>query len=182
MPEEDCVIEIEKNIIELLLEKDLTRICFKIFSHLDSDTFCNARLVCHGWKDFIDYQFYELPNGIKWRHDKLISNFLDKDFVPKEEKINTNDKISFTQADQNNIFVSTNKYISNYDFHSLELVWTLQLKTDNRFFLCSDRLYTFEYDVSKGNTFMKNQADKICQIFNDMVHKFSKKQYSSDIF
>ena len=120
MSDEDCTIEKEKNIIELLLEKDLTRICFKIFSHLDSDSFCNARLVCHGWKDFIDYQFYELPNGIKWRSDKLISNFLNEDFIPREEKIYTKEAIYSVQADEKNIFISTEKVlsISKYEFNS----------------------------------------------------------------
>ena len=170
MFEEDCIDENEKNIIELLLEKDLTRICFKIFSHLDSDSFCNARLVCHGWKDFIDYQFYELPNGIKWRSDKLISNFLDNDFVPKEEKININEEICYIKADEKNVFISTNnKCISNYEFLSLKLMWCLQLNTVNPIFLSSDRLYTYgEYgsDIYIIDRTFGNIVHKISNIFS----------------
>ena len=104
MSDGNSITENEKNIIELLLEKDLMTICFQIFSHLDSDSFCNARLVCSGWKYFIDYQFNELPNGIKWRRDKLISNFLDKDFMPREEKISIDNVIYTAQVDKTNIF------------------------------------------------------------------------------
>ena len=152
MPEENYSIGNEKNIIALLLEKDLTRICFKIFSHLDCDSFCNARLVCHGWKDFIDYQFYELPNGIKWRNEKLVSNFLNEDFIPREEKIHISQKIYSSQADEKNIFISTvhradlNIFgcISNYEFHSLKLVWNLKLKEfvdSQNLYLNNDRLF-----------------------------------------
>ena len=152
MPEENYNIGNEKNIIALLLEKDLTRICFKIFSHLDCDSFCNARLVCHGWKNFLDYQFYELPNGIKWRSDKLISNFLNEDFIPREEKIHISQKIHSSQADEKNIFISTvhradlNIFgcISNYEFHSLKLVWNLKLKefvNSQNLYLNNDRLF-----------------------------------------
>ena len=157
MSDEDCTIEKEKNIIELLLEKDLTRICFKIFSHLDSDSFCNSRLVCHGWKDFIDYQFYELLKGIKWRSDKLISNYLDTDFIPREEKIYIKGVIGSAQANEKNIFISTTKtvwpctpctvWISNYEFHSNEkLVWSLRLKNvlPQYLHLHNDRLYAYE--------------------------------------
>ena len=97
------------NIIEHLLEKDLTYICFKIFSYLDSTSFCNCRFVCHGWKDFIDTQFYELPKGKKWRSDKLMTNIFNKDFIPKEDKISFNEKechIANVVADQSNILIS----------------------------------------------------------------------------
>ena len=158
MSDEDCTIEKEKNIIELLLEKDLTRICFKIFSYLDSDSFCNARLVCHGWKDFIDYQFYELPNGIKWRSDKFTSNFLGKNFMPREQKISINEKICSAQVNKTNIFISTYQYkdnlatVSNYEFNSLKLVWSLKFEqgSDMLFlYLNNDRLYAHTM-YSKG--------------------------------
>ena len=54
------------NIIDLLLERDLTDICFQIFNYLDNISFTNSRTVCHTWKNFIDYYFYGTPKGKKY--------------------------------------------------------------------------------------------------------------------
>ena len=157
-----CNLNDKENIIEQLLEKDLTNICFKIFSFLDSTSFCNCRLVCHGWRDFIDHQFYELQKGKKWRMDKLMSNYLNKDFIPKEEKISFNDKeqtVADVVADQSNILISINNFhnyggcngdcicLSSYELHSLKLAWSLKLNDFNSKFL-SKYAFNHTYDIS----------------------------------
>ena len=169
-----------QNIIQQLLEKDLTEICFKIFSYLDSTSFSNCRFVCHEWRDFIDHQFYELPKGKKWRNDKLMSNIFNKDFIPKEDKISFNEKewlIANVVADQSNILISMFNVhedsdrdgdlifcLSSYELHSLKLAWSLKLKyvdkNDRRHtYLClnNDRVYAtvfqsvFIIDRVRGN-------------------------------
>ena len=184
MSDEDCTIEKEKNIIELLLEKDLTRICFKIFSHLDSDSFCNARLVCHGWKDFIDYQFYELPKGIKWRSDKLISNFLNEDFIPREEEINLKHIIYYTETDGKYIFLSTyyypknysnyskaNFYVSKYEINLWKLVWSLKLEELDGpavLHLCYGKLYAFvQFSITGGIYVIDSTSGSILHKINN---------------
>ena len=42
------------DLIQLLLNCDLTGICFDIFSHLDSKSFANCRLVNQAWKEILD--------------------------------------------------------------------------------------------------------------------------------
>ena len=186
MSARDCIIANEKNIIELMLEKDLTRICFKIFSHLDSDSFCNARLVCHGWKYFIDYQFNELPNGIKWRSDKLISNFLNEDFIPKEEEIYLKQVIHSAQTDGKNIFLSTfytkpNFIVSKYEIHSMKLefyplVWSLkleELKEPALLHLCSDKLYAYESCWLKVGSYIDAKIYVIDSALGCILHKIN---------
>ena len=71
------------DIIEKLLNHDLTTLCFYIFSSLDSKSFANCRLVCHCWKNYLDYQFYEANVGKKCLQDKLKNNFLNDCYQPK---------------------------------------------------------------------------------------------------
>ena len=75
------------DIIELLLLRDLTRICFQIFQQLDSKTIANSRLVCQVWKAFIDHQFFELPKGKQCLQEKITSNFLNKNYAPRIETV-----------------------------------------------------------------------------------------------
>ena len=74
------------DIIEKLLNHDLTSLCFYIFSHLDSKSFANCRSVCQLWKKYIDYQFYKANVGKKCLQDKLKNNFLNDCYQPKVKK------------------------------------------------------------------------------------------------
>ena len=117
----DYEIEKKKDIIKLLLEKDMTHICFNILSRLDSKSFTNCRLVCHKWKDYIDYQFYETPKGKLWIINKLTSNYFDVNFTPTEEKINFQVRIIDFVADDSSICVLTHNDDFYFDIHSYNL-------------------------------------------------------------
>ena len=101
--------EEKKDLIKLLLEKDMTQISFDILSRLDSKSFTNCRLVSHQWKEFIDYQFHETPKGKKWMLNRLTSNFLNEKFTPREDKLNFHDKVCALVADGLNIYIITRK-------------------------------------------------------------------------
>ena len=75
------------NIIELLLERDLTRLCYQIYNKLDSQSLTNCRLVCHNWKDFVEHQFYELPKGRLHVKNLLKSNFFNESFHPRTKTV-----------------------------------------------------------------------------------------------
>ena len=51
------------DLITLLLYYDLIELCFKIFNHLEAKSLTNCRLVSSHWRNFIDYQFNEMPKG-----------------------------------------------------------------------------------------------------------------------
>ena len=51
------------DLIKLLLYYDLIELCFKIFNHLEAKSLTNCRLVSSHWRNFIDYQFNEMPKG-----------------------------------------------------------------------------------------------------------------------
>ena len=72
-----------ENIFDLLLNRDLTGLCYDIFENLNSESLTNCRLVCHQWKEFIDYHFYKLPKGKKCLQNKLTSNILNKNYEAK---------------------------------------------------------------------------------------------------
>ena len=117
--------ENEENLdfIDLLLSRDLTGLCFEIFNHLDSYSFTNCRLVCHYWKNFIDYHFFELPKGRNFFHRNLTKNILNKNYEPITHKVNTEEKrekLFAIVADSESVCVTTlTGRVSNYKFHSL---------------------------------------------------------------
>ena len=104
-------------IIELLLQRDMTNLCFQIYDELDSKSLTNCRLVCHSWRNFIDHFFYELPKGKACLKRKLYRNFFDDDYVPTTKTITLDDddeddgsSIYDIQADKSGICVSTSTY------------------------------------------------------------------------
>ena len=100
-------------IIELLLERDLTNLCFQIYNELDSKSLTNCRLVSHSWKDFIDHFFHELPKGKACLKRKLNENIFDSDYMPVTKTITLDEDEDFgssiydIQADKSGICVST---------------------------------------------------------------------------
>ena len=124
----DYKIGKKKDIIKLLLGKDMTHICFNILSRLDSRSFTNCRLVSHKWKDFIDYQFYVVPKGKRWIENKLTSNYFDTNFMPTEEKIKIQDRVLAFTADDSSICVFTKGAdsfdICSYDIHTFKRNWS----------------------------------------------------------
>ena len=125
--------EEKKDLIKLLLEKDMTHICFNILSRMDSKSFTSCRLVSHKWKDFIDYQFYKTPKGKQWIRNKLTSNYFNENFTPREEKISLQNPIIDFIADEFSICVITEHFlkdghsyldIHSFDFHSLKKNWS----------------------------------------------------------
>ena len=118
------------NIINSLLNYDLTNICFTILANLDSLTLSNCRLVCHQWRDFIDYNFFNLPRGIEWTRTKIVENALNKDFIPKETIANHEEEMYGIEADQDGVCVSTySGSISYYEPRTLNHKWTTKLFT-----------------------------------------------------
>ena len=119
------------NFIQLLLNRDLTRLCFQIFNELNSHSITNCRLVCQVWKEFIDYNFYQLPRGKKYLKQKLYSNFFNDEYTPRELHIDVPEPIFDIFADEKAVFISTEAgKVSKYEFHTLKHVWTLH--TDHR--------------------------------------------------
>ena len=102
-------------IIELLLERDLTNLCFQIYNELDSKSLTNCRLVCHSWRNFIDHFFYELPKGKACLQRKLIKNVFGSEYVPTTKTMTLDNDEDFgssiydIQADKSGICVSTGK-------------------------------------------------------------------------
>ena len=106
------------NIMDLLLEHDLTDICFQIFNYLDNISFTNSRRVCHIWKNFIDYYFYGTPKGKKYLRQRVISNFFNENYQPKinkrdlisnltKRKACDKDRVTSIQCDSTSISIST---------------------------------------------------------------------------
>ena len=97
----------------------------------------NVLLVCYNWKEFIDYQFYELPKGQKWIKQKLISNFLKEDYVPREERLIFSNEIIAIEADEDNLCVLTstsnsNVFLSYFDITALDTpIWSLNINDLN---------------------------------------------------
>ena len=79
------IMEVAKtiNIFGLLLDRDLTQICYEIFCHLDSQSIVNCKLVCQSWNSFIKHHFFKLPKGKKCLLQKINSNFLNEDYKPR---------------------------------------------------------------------------------------------------
>ena len=53
----------DSNIIQKLLERNLTEICFAIFEELDPESFVNCQMVCKEWYHFIRTEFYNRVKG-----------------------------------------------------------------------------------------------------------------------
>ena len=132
-------LNVEKNeekidFLKLLLEKDMTHICFNILSKLDSKSFTNCRLVSHQWKEFIDYQFYKTLKGKQWIENRLTSNYLDENFTPREENINFKSQIFDFAASDFCICVLTEKDdyfdIHSFDFYSFKKNWSFNDAND----------------------------------------------------
>ena len=124
----------KRDFLKLLLEKDMTHICFDILSKLDSKSFTNCRLVSHQWKEFIDYQFYETRKGQQWIENRLTYNYFDENFTPGEKRINLQERVITMTADDFSICVFTegDHYVDihSYDFHSLKRNWSFNELND----------------------------------------------------
>ena len=126
--------KVKIDFFKLLLEKDMTHICFDILSKLDSKSFTNCRLVSHQWKEFIDYQFYETPKGQQWIENRLTYNYFDENFTPGEKRINFQERVITMTADDFSIcaFTEGDHYVDIhcYDFHSLKRNWSFNELND----------------------------------------------------
>ena len=116
------------DIVNSLLYQDLTRLCFDIFCHLDTSSLSNCRLVCQQWKEFIDFNFFDLPRGQRWIRSRIINNILNKDYIPKEKIINHDEEMYGIEVDLNGICVTTYKgSISYYKSRTLTHIWTTKV-------------------------------------------------------
>jgi hypothetical protein len=59
------------DIIELLLDRGLTDLCFQIFSELECNSFANSRSVCQSWRQFVDHYFFKTPKGKRWLRNNI---------------------------------------------------------------------------------------------------------------
>ena len=120
-----------KDFIQLLLNCDLTGICFDIFSHLDSKSFANCRLVNQQWKNFIDYYFFNLPKGRNWIKKTIAENVLDENYQHKTDILEHEDKLFALVADEDSVCVTTySGKVFNYELFSFKNLWTLKLCDD----------------------------------------------------
>ena len=96
------------DIIKLLLNRDLTRLCYQIFTYLDIQSLVNCRLVCYDWYNFIDYQFFELSKGKKWIkkkfRQKLTLNILNDNYIPKTIKVTEKERLFAVVADEDSVW------------------------------------------------------------------------------
>ena len=133
----------DTDIIELLLQRDLTGLCYQIFQHLDSKNIANSRLVCHLWRNFIDYQFFELPKGKSCIKQKLIENILNEDFEPKVDQVTFSKAIFDIQVDKNSVVVALKSGdISSFDFNSLKPQWSKKI-CDSHLQICMNQSRIF---------------------------------------
>lgn len=136
-------MEYETDIIELLLQRDLTELCYQIFQHLDSKNIANSRLVCHLWRNFIDFQFFELPKGKSCIKQKLIANILNEDFEPKVNQVTLSNEIFDIQVDRNSVVVALKSGdISSFDFDSLKSQWSKKI-CDSHLQICMNQSRIF---------------------------------------
>ena len=189
---EDIQEKVQINIIELLLRRDMTRLCYQIYNKLDSKSLTNSRLVCHDWKNFIDYHFYELPKGRLHLKNQINANIFDKDFSPRIQttSVSEDSEPSITiydiKADKENICVSTDAgKILNYKFGCLDLhLWSLQVCDEAlQLFMNSERIFAvnsqneghvYVIDRSRGiplHTFLHIHLDPIygVQVFENKI-------------
>ena len=163
------------DIIELLLLRDLTRICFQIFQQLDSKTFANSRLVCQVWKAFIDHQFFELPKGKQCLQEKITSNFLNKNYAPRIETVLCETSLFDVQADSLGICVTTmNGSVFNFELcGTMKLLWKIQL-CDESLQLCMSKEKVFVVTSNAiGHIFIINRTDGNLQQTNLNAHSYS---------
>ena len=150
------------NIIELLLNRDCTRLCFQIYNELDSTSLANCRLVCQDWKIFIDHHFYQLSRGRRCLQQKLTSNFLNPNYHPKVTEIAVSNRIFDIQADVDGIFVATeNGEVTKHDFHSLNQIWSLNVGFPDECLQLSidkERVYAVTSNAV-GHVFIINRAE-----------------------
>ena len=150
------------NIIELLLNRDCTRLCFQIYCELDSTSLANCRLVCQDWKIFIDHHFYQLTGGRRCLQQKLTSNFLNPNYHPRVTEIAVSNPIFDIQADVDGIFVATeNGVVTKHDFHSLNQIWSLNVGFPDECLQLSidkERVYAVTSNVV-GHVIIINRAE-----------------------
>ena len=149
------------DIIERLLLRDLTRLCFQIFQQMDSKTFANSRLVCQIWRTFIDHQFFELPKGKQCLQEKITSNYLNKNYAPRIETVVCETSLFDIQTDDKGICVSTtNGSVSNFELcGKMKLLWQIQL-CDESIQLCMNKEKVFVVTSNAiGHIFIINRTD-----------------------
>ena len=69
------------DLIKLLLYYDLIELCFKIFNQLEAKSLTNCRLVSSHWKNFIDYQFNEMPKGRFIRSTNISNDYFSVEIL-----------------------------------------------------------------------------------------------------
>ena len=121
-------MESKQDIIEHLLNHNLTEICFQIFCQLDSKTFANCRLVNSIWRNYIDNYFREISKGKKWMDQKLYSNFMNPNFQPTIMNTPIKEEISILKVDKFGIItLACSGNVFCYELYSLELTWWIWL-------------------------------------------------------
>ena len=162
-----------ENIIESLLERDLTFLCFQILNELDSKSLTNCRLTCQSWRNFIDYQFFSLPKGQKCIQSKLTANLLNNEFVPRTISKEHKEELFSVIADKSSISVTTTRgTVSQYDFESLEEKWNLNL-SNGVVQHCMNLKYIFVVDSEFGHIFIVDRKHGILLQTIEYAHNTS---------
>ena len=126
-------MEISKDfdIIESLLNLDLTFLCSEIFCELDSKSLTNCRLTCHQWKNFIDQNFLALPRGKKWVKKQLMNNLLNQDYLPRVKVKDHKEELYGVMADKDGVCVSTKQgTLTYYDLELTTEIWDIKLSSE----------------------------------------------------
>ena len=137
------------NIIQMLLDRDLTRLCFDIFKNLDAASLTNCKLVCKTWKDFIDYHFYELPQGQIWIKDQIQKNILDDSYQPRLLKKHLDEEIYGIVSDEFSTCITTfSGSVINFELHTLDHIWTLKVHHNLlQHFMSQSKIYAVTSDL-----------------------------------
>ena len=115
------------DIIQLLLNFDLTRLCFDIFTNLDPQSLANCRLVCQNWKEFIEEKIFKLPKGKKWIKEKIALNMMDENYQPKTTEIALHEKIcSFALDNESLSTISSRGSVSMYNLVPFKHKWSVK--------------------------------------------------------
>ena len=119
------------DIIESLLNLDLTFLCSEIFSQLDSKSLTNCKLTCHQWKNFIDQNFLRLPRGKRWTKTQLRTNLLNHDYSPRIKVKDHKEELYGVMADKDGVCVSTKQgTLTYYDLDLTTEIWDLKLSSE----------------------------------------------------
>jgi hypothetical protein len=145
--------------------------------------------VCKFWRDFIDYNFYELSRGRKWVlnnvkaiyhinsrtpdfvRNKIFSNVLSDEYEPLKKIIEPKNDTTAGRRTRRGLFhieadeksVCASSYcgcISNYKTHTLEHLWSLKIGDGSvQHYMTATKVFAVLGNGTEGNVFVVDRTN-----------------------